>query len=117
VGFWVASILNVSLIFAMWWLILDEMGHAFSIPTIVLIAGIVAIVTVVPISLNGLGIFEVATVGAGRPSRGAGAHAFLLALIVRAVFLATSFVGLLSAALLWRERRAEVASPRPLKDS
>jgi uncharacterized protein (TIRG00374 family) len=115
-GFWVASILNVSLILAMWWLILDEMGYAFSISTIVLIAGIVAIVTVVPISFNGLGIFEVATVALLGLVAVPAAHAFLLALIVRAVFLATSFVGLPSAALLWRERRAEVASPRPLKD-
>lgn len=105
-GFWVASILNVAMILAMWWLILGELGHAISIPTIMLILGIVSIVTVVPVSLNGLGIFEGATVAllglVGVPP----AHAFLLALIVRAAFMAISFVGLSSTMLLWRERRA-----------
>jgi hypothetical protein len=33
-------------------------------------------------------------------------HGFLLALIIRALVLATSFVGLPSTVLLWRERRS-----------
>jgi hypothetical protein len=105
-GFWVASILNVGMIVAMWWLILDELGHAINIPTIMLILGIVAIVTVVPISLNGIGIFEGSTVALLGLVAVQPAHAFLLGLIVRAAFMAVSFVGLPSAMLLWRERRA-----------
>lgn len=105
-GFWVANLLNVSIIFAMWWLILDELGYAISIPTIVLITGIVSIITVLPISLNGLGIFEGSTVALLGLAAVLPAHAFLLALLVRAAFLTVSFVGLPSAALLWRERRA-----------
>jgi glycosyltransferase 2 family protein len=104
-GFWLASILNVSMIFAMWCLILDELGYAISIPTIVLITGIVAIVTVVPVSLNGLGIFEGSVVTLLGLAAVQPAHAFLLALIVRAAFMTVSFVGLPSVALLWRERR------------
>jgi len=106
IGFWAANLLNVCLIFAMWRIILLDMGDDVGIPTIVLAAGGVAIATAVPISLNGIGIFEAAVVAllglAGLP----GSHAFLLALVVRAVFMASSFVGLPSAVLLWRERRS-----------
>lgn len=105
-GFWVASILNVGMIAAMWWLTLDELGYAIGIPTIMLILGIVAILTVVPVSLNGLGIFEGSTVALLGLVAVQPAHAFLLALIVRAAFLAVSLVGLPSTMLLWRERRA-----------
>jgi uncharacterized membrane protein YbhN (UPF0104 family) len=105
-GFWAANILNVCLIFAMWRMILLDMGEDVGIPTIVLAAGGAAIATAVPISLNGIGIFEFAIVAllslAGVPA----SHAFLLALIVRALFMASSFVGLPSAVLLWRERRS-----------
>ena len=69
-------------------------------------AGCAAIASAVPISLAGIGIFEAVAVMllslAGVPA----SHAFLLALIVRALFLASSFVGLPSAVLLWRERRS-----------
>jgi hypothetical protein len=61
---------------------------------------------VVPISLNGLGIFEGSTVALLGLVAIQPAHAFLLALIVRAAFMAVSLVGLPSAMLLWRERRA-----------
>jgi glycosyltransferase 2 family protein len=105
-GFWVASILNVGMILAMWWLILGELGHAIGIPTIMLILGLVSIVTVIPVSLNGLGIFEGSTVALLSLVAVPPAHAFLLALIVRAAFMAISFVGLPSTMLLWRERRA-----------
>lgn len=106
ISFWAANILNVCLIFAMWRMILSDMGEDVGIPTIVLAAGGAAIATSVPISLNGIGIFEFAVVAllglAGVPA----SHAFLLALIVRAVFMASSFLGLPSAVLLWRERRS-----------
>jgi uncharacterized protein (TIRG00374 family) len=105
-GFWGASILNVGMVLGMWWLILDELGYAIGMPTIALTMGIVAIVTVVPISLNGLGIFEGSTVALLGLVAIQPAHAFLLALIVRAAFMAVSLVGLPSAMLLWRERRA-----------
>jgi len=105
-GFWVASILNIAMIAAIWWLVLDDLGYAIGIPTIMLIHGMIAIVIVVPVSLNGIGIFEgsvVALLGlvAVQP-----AHSFLLALIVRAAFLAVSLVGLPSVMLIWRERRS-----------
>ena len=105
-GFWAASIVNVCLIFAIWRIVLSDFGNEVGIPTIVLAAGGAAIATAVPISLNGIGIFEGAIVGllglAGVPA----AHGFLLALIVRAIFMASSFLGLPSAALLWREGRS-----------
>ena len=104
-GFWAASIVNVALILAIWRLILSDMGDDVGLPTIALACAAAAIASSVPISLGGIGIFEatiVALLGlAGVPA----AHGFLLALIVRAVFMASSFIGLPSASLLWRERK------------
>jgi uncharacterized protein (TIRG00374 family) len=104
--FWLANLLNICLIFSIWVIILPDVGHRIAIPAIVLAAGCAAIAAAVPISLAGIGIFEAVAVLllglAGVPA----AHAFLLALIVRALFLASSFVGLPSAVLLWRERRS-----------
>ena len=105
-GFWVASIVNVSLIFAIWRMILSDFGDDVGVPTIVLAAGGAAIATAVPISLNGIGIFEGAIVGLLGLAAVPAAHAFLLALILRAIFMASSFLGLPSAALLWREGRS-----------
>lgn len=106
IGFWAAGLLNVCLIVAIWPVVLSDMGDRVSIPTIALAAGAAAIASSIPISLNAIGIFEATAVVllglAGVPT----SHAFLLALIVRAVFMATSFLGLPSAILLWRERRA-----------
>jgi uncharacterized protein (TIRG00374 family) len=104
--FWIANLLNICLIFTIWWVVLPDLDHRIGIPAIVLSAGCAAIASAVPVSLNGIGIFEAVAVLllslAGVPP----SHAFLLALIVRAVFLASSFVGLPSALLLWRERRS-----------
>jgi hypothetical protein len=109
IGFWVASLLNVGLALAMWGVILPSLGHDVSIPAIMLSAGSALIATAVPISLNGIGVFEAVAVGlfglAGVPTE----HAFLLALVVRAVYLAISLFGLPSAVLLWRERTAGAA--------
>lgn len=105
-GFWAANIVNLALVFAVWQLALEDMGYSIAVPTVALIAGIVAIVTAVPVSLNGIGIFEGATVALTGLVGVEPSHGFLLALIMRAVFMATSFVGLPSAALLRRERRA-----------
>jgi uncharacterized protein (TIRG00374 family) len=108
-GFWLASIINVALIFAIWWLVLSDIGDDGGLPTIVLTCAAAAIASSVPISLGGIGIFEATIVGllglAGVPA----AHGFLLALIVRAVFMASSFIGLPSASLLWRERSPQVS--------
>jgi uncharacterized protein (TIRG00374 family) len=103
-GFWASSIANIVLIVAIWHLILSDIGAAVGLPAIMLACAAAAIASSAPISLGGIGIFEatiVAMLGlAGVPA----AHGFLLALIVRAAFLATSFIGLPSASLLWRER-------------
>jgi glycosyltransferase 2 family protein len=104
-GFWTASIVNIALILAIWRLILSDIGDDVGLPAIALACAAAAITSSLPISLGGIGIFEatiVALLGlAGVPA----AHGFLLALIVRAVFLASSFIGLPSASLLWRERK------------
>jgi uncharacterized protein (TIRG00374 family) len=104
-GFWLAGIGNLVLILAIWQLVLSDMGDDVGLPAIVLTCAAAAIASSVPISLGGIGIFEatiVALLGlAGAPA----AHGFLLALVVRAVFMASSFIGLPSASLLWRERK------------
>jgi uncharacterized protein (TIRG00374 family) len=104
-GFWLASIGNLALILAIWILVLSDMGDDVGLPTIALACAAAAIASSVPVSLGGIGIFEatiVALLGlAGVPA----AHGFLLALVVRAVFMASSFIGLPSASLLWRERK------------
>ena len=104
IGFWAASILNIALIVWMWRLILADIGHDTGWPMIMLASGAAAIAGAVPVSLNGIGIFEAAIVAllglAGVPA----AHAFLLALIIRAAFLVVSLLGLPGAVLLWRER-------------
>lgn len=103
--FWLASLVNIALILAIWRLVLADIGDDVGWPTILLTCAAAAIASSAPISLGGIGIFEatiVALLGlAGAPA----AHGFLLALVVRAVFLASSFLGLPSASLLWRERR------------
>jgi uncharacterized protein (TIRG00374 family) len=108
-GFWVSSIANLVLIVAIWQLILSDIGYPVGLPAVMLACAAGAIASSAPISLGGIGIFEatiVAMLGlAGVPA----AHGFLLALIVRAVFLASSFIGLPSASLLWRERGPKVS--------
>lgn len=59
-----------------------------------------------PISLNGIDIFETMVIALFRLAGVPTAHGFLLALIVRALFPVSSFAGLPSAVLLWRERAA-----------
>lgn len=109
IGFWAANILNVCLIFSIWCIIVPAVSREVGIGTVVLVAGSATVATAVPISLNGIGIFETVVVAlfslAGVPT----SHAFLVALVVRALFLASSFVGLPSAMLLWRERAAPAA--------
>lgn len=106
IGFWAANALNISLIFVIWSIILPDIGHHIGAAAIILAAGSAVIATAVPISLNGIGIFEIVVVTllslAGVPA----SHGVLLALIVRVLFLVTSFAGLPSAVLLWRERRS-----------
>jgi uncharacterized protein (TIRG00374 family) len=106
IGFWAANALNIGLIFTIWSIVLPDIGHHIGTATIVLAAGSAAIATAVPISLNGIGIFETVVVALLNLAGVPGSYALLLALIVRALFLATSFVGLPSAVLLWRERRS-----------
>jgi uncharacterized protein (TIRG00374 family) len=103
-GFWVASIVNVSLVVLMWRIVLWDIGEDIGAPATALVAGGAMIVGAVPISLNGLGTFEAANVALLGLAGVTASHAFLLALIVRAALMASSFVGLPSAVLLWRER-------------
>jgi uncharacterized protein (TIRG00374 family) len=103
-GFWAANVLNVGLVFGIWAIVLPDIGYHLGLAAIVLSAGSAAVAAAVPISLNGIGIFEAVAVAlfslAGVPA----SHGLLLALVVRALFLASSFVGLPSAVLLWRRQ-------------
>jgi uncharacterized protein (TIRG00374 family) len=104
-GFWLASIVNVVLVVLIWRVILLDIGEHVGLPEVALATGGTMIAGAVPISINGIGIFEAAIVALLGLAGVAAAHAFLLALIVRAAFMVTSFLGLPSAVLLWRERR------------
>jgi uncharacterized membrane protein YbhN (UPF0104 family) len=105
-GFWVASLVNVGLMLTIWRLVLPDIGHDVDFQTIVLAAGCAAIATAVPVSVAGIGIYEGVTVAlldlAGVPA----SHALLVALVARAAFMASSFLGLPSAVMLWRDRRS-----------
>lgn len=103
-GFWAASLANIGLILAMWWLVLADLGDVVGLGPIMLAAGGAAIAGAVPVSVNAIGVFEGAIVALLGLAGVTAAHAFLLALVIRAVFMASSFVGLPSAVLLWRER-------------
>jgi uncharacterized protein (TIRG00374 family) len=105
-GFWTASIVNVCLVVLMWRIVLWDIGEDIGMPATAVVAGGAMIVGAVPVSLNGLGTFEAANVALLGLAGVTASHAFLLALIVRAAFMASSFVGLPSAVLLWRERRS-----------
>src|SRR5690348_16461121 len=104
IGFWAASIANIALIVWIWRLILVDIGHDTGWPMIMLASGAAAIAGAVPISLNGIGIYEAASVALLGLTGVPASDAFLLALIVRAAFLAISFLGLPGVVLLWRER-------------
>ncbi|HEX6117961.1 MAG TPA: lysylphosphatidylglycerol synthase transmembrane domain-containing protein, partial [Dongiaceae bacterium] len=62
IGFWFASLLNICLIFAMWLVVLPDIGHPLGLAEVVLAAGVAAIASAIPISLNSIGIFEATVV-------------------------------------------------------
>jgi uncharacterized protein (TIRG00374 family) len=104
IGFWVASIVNIALIVGMWRTILIDIGDQVGWPANLLGSAAAAIAGALPISLNGIGLFEATIVALLSLTSVTASHAFLLALIIRAAFMAVSFLGLPSAILLWRER-------------
>lgn len=105
-GFWAASLLYVGLVIAAWLIVLRAIGEPVALAAIVLSAGGAAVAAAVPISLNGIGIFEATAVALLGLSGVPASHGFLVALVLRAAVVATTFLGLPGAVLLWRERRS-----------
>lgn len=102
--FALSSLLNVCFIFGFFAVALHDLGRPVDLPLVVFAVGIAAIVSGLPISFGGIGVYEAALVlllGLGGVPSG---DALLVALIVRAAAILVSLIGLPSALLLWRER-------------
>ena len=101
-----SSLLNVAFIFAFFAVALHDLGRPVDLPLVVFAVGIAAIVSGLPISFGGIGVYEATLVvflGLGGVPSG---DALLVALIVRGSAILVSLIGLPSALLLWRERTA-----------
>ena len=103
-GFWLASILNIALVVAMSQVILMDIGEEIGLPAVAFTVGGGMIIGAAPISINGLGTFESANVALLGLAGVVASHGLVVALVLRAAFMAVSFIGLPSAILLWRER-------------
>lgn len=106
-AFWGASLLNIAMIFLLFKIVLADLEYPISMSGIVLSAGGSAIATAIPISLNGIGVYEASLVTLLGLSSVPPAVALLTALIVRCVALLVSLVGLPSVVLLWRLGRVQ----------
>ena len=108
-AFWGAGLASACLLFAIWWTGLRDAGETAgltlpNISLIVLAAGGAMLATVLPISMSGIGVYEAVGVALLGLTGVTPEHALLAALIVRAVVMLSSLVGLPSAILLWRMR-------------
>lgn len=103
-GFWLASIVNIALVVAISQVILLDIGEAIGLSAVAFTVGGSMIAGAAPISINGLGTFESANVILLGLAGVVASHGFVVALVLRAAFMAVSFIGLPSATLLWRER-------------
>lgn len=102
--FAVASLVNVACIVAVLAIALHDIGTPASLPVIVFALSIAIIVSGLPISFGGIGVFEGALVLVLGFGGVRAADALLVALVIRAAAILVSLVGLPSALLLWRER-------------
>jgi glycosyltransferase 2 family protein len=105
--FFLSSLVNVGCILALFAVALHDLGRPVDLPVIIFAVGIAAIVSGLPISFGGIGVYEAALVlflGLGGVPSG---DALLTALVVRGASIVVTLVGLPSAVLLWRERAAQ----------
>lgn len=102
--FWLANIFNIALVVAMSQVILLDIGEEIGLSAVAFTVGGGMIIGAAPISINGLGTFESANVALLGLAGVAASHGLVVALVLRAAFMAVSFIGLPSAILLWRER-------------
>jgi len=106
IQFGLSSLGNVVFIFALFALALHDLARPVELPVVVFAVSIAAIVSGLPISFGGIGVFEATLVlflGLGGVPSG---DALLTALVARASSILVSLVGLPGALLLWRERTA-----------
>ncbi|HWA49886.1 MAG TPA: lysylphosphatidylglycerol synthase transmembrane domain-containing protein [Dongiaceae bacterium] len=106
--FFISSLFNVGCVLALFAVALHDLGRPVDLPVIVFAVGIAAIVSGLPISFGGIGVYEAALVlllGLGGVPSG---DALLVALVVRGASIAVTLLGLPSALLMWRERASQM---------
>lgn len=107
--FFGSSLANIGVLLVLFGVALHDLGRPVDIPVIVFAVGISAIVSGLPISFGGIGVYEASLVlflGLGGVPSG---DALLVALVVRAASILVSLVGLPGALLLWRERTTQLS--------
>lgn len=106
--FFLSSLVNVGGVLALFVVTLHDLGRPVDLPVIVFAMGVAAIVSGLPISFGGIGLYEAMLVlflGLGGVPSG---DALLTALVVRGASIVVTLLGLPSALLLWRERAVQV---------
>ncbi len=105
--FFLSSLANVGFILALFAVALHDLGRPVDLPMIAFAVGVAAIVSGLPISFGGIGVYEAALVlflGLGGVPSG---DALLTALVLRGASIAVTLLGLPGALLMWRERAAQ----------
>lgn len=103
--FALSSLANVGLVIAMFAVALHDVGRPVELAAVVFALSVAAIVSGLPISFGGIGVYEAALVLLLAQGNVPTEDALIVALVIRASAVLASMVGLPSALLLWRERR------------
>lgn len=106
--FFISSLVNVGGVLALFVVALHDLGRPVDLPVIAFALSIAAIVSGLPISFGGIGVYEASLVlllGLGGVPSG---DALLVALMVRGASIIVTMLGLPSALLLWRERVSQM---------
>lgn len=92
-GFWGAGAVNAGAIFAAFMILLADLGHHPGLPAVILASSASAVATALPISFNGIGLYELALTwflaAAGIPTT----DAIFVALAMRILVVAVSVIG------------------------
>ncbi|MEZ5833731.1 MAG: lysylphosphatidylglycerol synthase transmembrane domain-containing protein [Dongiaceae bacterium] len=109
--FWLASALNVAALIAVVEILLVARGTNPGITAVALAASAATVATALPLSINGIGIYEVTLTWLLSTTGVPTAEAFLLALTLRLIVMAVSLVGWPSVFVLRAGSRAAQGGP------